>query len=205
MAVDWRQALRPEISAVLCMEMQEGVLSASGPFPQLADVVAEQCVVSHGADLLSVARVAGVAVVHCTAAFRADRRGSPVNTPLVASLLKNSEHMLEGTAAIAVIPEWYEESDIENRRYHGLAPFTATDLDSQLRAMNIETVIVMGVSLNLGVTGLCIEAANLGYRVVVVSDAVAGFPQEYAKAVLANTVSLLAKTLSTEQIINYWS
>ena len=36
MAVDWQQALRPEISAVLCMEMQQGVLAPTGQFPELA-------------------------------------------------------------------------------------------------------------------------------------------------------------------------
>lgn len=204
MAIDWQQVLRPDRTAVLCMEMQEGVLSASGPFPQLAEAVESHQLIRKGADLLAVAREVGATVVHCTSAFRADRRGTIINTPLVASLLKNPTHMLEGTPEINVISEWYEASDIESRRYHGLAPFTATDLDSQLRSMDIETVVVMGVSLNLGVTGLCIEAANLGYQVIVVSDAVAGFPPEYAESVLVNTLSLVARPLSTKEVIDYW-
>jgi nicotinamidase-related amidase len=203
--MDWRQALRPEVCAVLCMEMQKGVVSDTSTIAELVEAVAEQSVVSHGCAVLHAARASGIPVVHCTAAFRADRRGSFDNTPLLASLLKDPAHMLEGTPAVDVIPEWRDARDIESRRYHGVAPFTATDLDSQLRAMQVETLVVMGVSLNLGVTGLCIEAVNLGYRVLVVEDAVAGFPAEYAQAVLANTLSLVAKRMSSEQVVGYWA
>ncbi len=202
--IDWRQKLRSDKTAVLCMEMQNGVLACSGLLPQLAKAVKDQEIIQHGANVLAVARAKNISVVHCTAAFRADRRGTPINTPLVASLLKNAEHMLEDTSAVSVISEWYCSNDIESRRYHGLSPFTATDLDSQLRAMGVETVVVMGVSLNLGVTGLCIEAANLGYQVVVVRDAVAGCPQKYAEAVLENTISLVAKLLSADSVIQFW-
>ena len=53
-------------------------------------------------------------------------------------------------------------------------------------------MVAAGVSLNLGIPGLALEAVNLGYRVTVVTDAVAGVPEEYALAVLEHTVSLLA-------------
>lgn len=205
MAINWRESLDVETTAVLCMEMQLGVLAADGPFSQLANAVERRHVVVNGHKLLMAARARGVKVVHCTAAFRSDRLGTPINTPLVASLLKNERHMLEGTPAIDVIPEWRDARDIESRRYHGLSPFTATNLDNQLRVMNINTVIVMGVSLNLGVLGLCIEAANLGYCVVVVADAVAGFPEDYAKAVLTNTLSLVATPFLADEVIGYWS
>ncbi len=203
MAINWGEALRPDVTAVLCMEMQRGVLSPEGPFPQLLAAVEKHNIVSNGQRVLVAARKCGVKVVHCTAAFRADRRGSPDNTPLVASLLKNKMHMLEDSTDIEVIPEWGDAGDIESRRYHGVSPFAATDLDDSLRKLNIQTVIVMGVSLNLGVTGLCIEAANLGYHVIVVVDAVAGFPEDYAQAVMENTLSLVAKRMSSTEVIQY--
>ncbi len=186
------------------MEMQKGVLARSGPLRPLAEAVERHGVIRRGSFLLDAARERGIQVVHCTAAFRADRLGTPVNTPLIASLLKDPTHMLEGSEAVEVIPQWWDASDLENRRYHGVAPFTATDLDSQLRAMSVATLVVMGVSLNLGVTGLCVEAVNLGYRVVVVNDAVAGFPEDYASAVLNHTLSLIAKPMTAEQVVALW-
>ena len=52
----------------------------------------------------------------------------------------------------------------------------------------MRTVVATGVSVNLGVFGLAIEAVNLGYTVVVPRETVAGLPQEYAEAILANTL-----------------
>ena len=61
-------------------------------------------------------------------------------------------------------------------------------------------MVATGVSLNLGIPGLCLEAVNLGYRVVVATGAVAGIPVDYADAVLANTISLLAARVTTEEL-----
>ena len=58
-----------------------------------------------------------------------------------------------------------------------------------------------GVSVNLGVLGLVIEAVNLGYQVVVAADAVCGVPAEYAELVLAETISLVATVASTKEIL----
>ena len=55
----------------------------------------------------------------------------------------------------------------------------------------MDTVIATGVSVNLGVLGLAIEACNLGYQVVVPRDTVAGIPATYAEAVLDNTFPLI--------------
>ena len=42
------------------------------------------------------------------------------------------------------------------------------------------TVVAIGVSLNVGVLGLVLSAVDLGYQVVVPTDAVAGVPEAYA-------------------------
>ena len=43
------------------------------------------------------------------------------------------------------------------------------------------TVVATGVSVNVGIMGLCLSAVDLGYQVVLVRDAVAGVPAEYGK------------------------
>ena len=61
-----------------------------------------------------------------------------------------------------------------------------------------------GVSVNLGVLGLAIEACNLGYQVVVPRDAVAGLPAAYAEAVLDNTFPLIATLTTTDELLAAW-
>ncbi|MGI5168236.1 isochorismatase family protein [Spirillospora sp. CA-253888] len=206
MPIDLADLAAPRHTALLVMEMQRGVAGDLAKFPDLVKTCAERGVVSAAARAATAARAAGVPVVQCTAAFRADRRGSHTdNTPFLKSLLKDPAHMLEGTGAIEVLPELADPSDLESRRYHGFTPFTGTSLDQTLRSMGVRTVVAAGLSLNLGIPGLCIEAVALGYRVAVLTDAVAGTPAEYGDAVMANTLSLLAARVTTEEVVRAWT
>lgn len=205
MAIDLAELANPQHTALLVMEMQRGVVGDLAKFPDLAEICERRGVLSNAALAVSAARAAGVRVVQCTAAFRADRAGSHTgNSPFLKSLLRDPEHMLEGTCAIEVLPALCSPDDLESRRHHGFSPFTGTSVDQILRSLDVRTVVAIGVSLNLGIPGLCLEAVNLGYKVVVLTDAVAGIPEEYGDAVLANTISLLAARVTTDDLISAW-
>ena len=180
-------------AAVLTMEIQRGVVGDLSSFPELAAAALEIGLVANTARLLAAARAAAVPVVHCTAGFRSDRRGSPANAPLMSAMLRRPEHLVDGTPAVELVPELGSEpGDLVSHLAHGVSPFTGTTLDPTLRALGVSTVVATGVSVNLGILGLAIEAVNLGYRVVVVSDAVCGIPRDYADALMRNTLSLVA-------------
>ncbi|MHB8592882.1 MAG: cysteine hydrolase family protein [Acidimicrobiales bacterium] len=183
------------------MELQRGVVGDLSSFPELAAAVEAEAVVANTARLLKSARAAGAAVVHCTAGFRGDRRGSPANAPLITAMLRRPEHLLDGSPAVELVPGLEVESgDLFSHRRHGVAPFGGTPLDVTLRALGVTTVVATGVSLNLGIVGLCVEAVDLGYKVVVATDAVAGIPPPYAQAILRNTVGLVATLATVDEI-----
>ena len=52
---------------------------------------------------------------------------------------------------------------------------------------------------------LVITAVNLGYKVVLPTDAVAGVPREYGDAVLANTMNVLATLTTTDAVTDIWA
>ena len=189
-------------AAVLTMEIQRGVVGDLSSFPELAHEVERVGVVRHSARLLSAARRAGVPVVHCTAGFRSDRLGSPVNAPLMTAVLRRPEHLLEETAAVELIAALgAEPTDLVSHRRHGVSPFVGTTLDPTLRALGVSTVVATGVSVNLGIIGLAVEAVDLGYRVVVATDAVAGVPADYADQVMRHTLSLVATLATVDDIM----
>jgi nicotinamidase-related amidase len=205
MAVDLAELVDPGHTALLVMEMQRGVAGDLAKFPDLVKACDERGVVGNAGLVAGAARQAGVRVVQCTAAFRPDRAGSHTdNCPFIKGLLRDPLHMLEGTGAVEVIPEVSADTDLESRRYHGFSPFTGTSLDQTLRSLGVRTVVAAGLSLNLGIPGLCLEAVNLGYRVVVVSDAVAGMPASYGDAVMENTISLLAARVTARELAAAW-
>lgn len=195
----------PERIAVLTMEMQRGVVGDRAALPDLAREVGRRGVGIAAGRLVTGARARGVHVVHCTAAFRADRAGSAVNAPLLAALARSPGHLLVGSAEAELIPELGPEpSDVIESRVHGISPFGGTSLDVTLRNLGAETLVVAGVSVNLGVIGLAIEAVNLGYRVVIPTDAVAGVPAEYAEDVLRHSLALVARLTTVDAVLAAW-
>jgi nicotinamidase-related amidase len=204
--VDLRDLVTPGCTAVLTMEIQRGVVGDLSSFPQLADAARRVGMVEGAARILSRARSLEIPVVHCTAEFRPDRAGTTVNCQLVAAVLRRPEHLLAGTPATELVPELgAEPGDMVSTRLHGVSPFTGTSLDTWLRNLGVRTVVATGVSVNLGVLGLAIEAVNLGYRVVIPRDAVAGIPDEYAEAVLRETLPLIATVTTVDAVLEAWS
>ena len=81
---------------------------------------------------------------------------------------------------------------------------TGTQLDPMLRNLGVTTIVGVGVSVNIGMTNLAFDAVNRGYQFVMPTDAVAGVPAEYAEAVLANTLSLVATLTTTKDVLAAW-
>jgi nicotinamidase-related amidase len=188
--------------AALTMELQRGVMGDRATFPQLAAAAADREIVPAAARLLAAVRRAHRPVVHCTAEFRADRAGTLANTPLHTAVLRRPEHMLEGTSATQLVPGLgAEATDYVSARRHGVAPFTGTPLHATLEGLGVRVLLVAGVSVNLGVLGLCIEAVGLGYQVVVASDAVCGVPLDFADQVVINSIALVAAVCTVEEIV----
>ncbi|MHB1710438.1 MAG: cysteine hydrolase family protein [Acidimicrobiales bacterium] len=196
---------RPGHTAVLTMELQRGVVGDLSAFPQLADAATRAGVVPTTARLVAASRRLRVPVIHCTAEFRPDRAGTAVNCRLMAAALRLPGHLLSGSPSAELVPELTPAaSDLVCPRLTGVSPFSGTPLDQWLRNLGATTVIATGVSVNLGVLGLVIEAVNLGYQVVVPRDAVAGVPAEYAEAVLDNTFPLLATLVRVDEVLSAW-
>ena len=74
-----------------------------------------------------------------------------------------------------------------------------------LRNLGVRTIVATGVSLNVGVAGLVMVGVDLGYDVVVVTDAVAGIPREYGEAVLEHTIAPLATRVTADDVVATWA
>ena len=192
-------------AAILTMEIQRGVVGDLSAIRPLADVVDELGIIPNTAALLAVARRRGTPVIHCRAVFRRDRAGSFRNVPMVNRLLENPDHLLEGSPQAELVPALGPaETDLDSPRHHGMSPFTGTPLDPMLRSAGVSTVIATGVSLNVGILGMVIEAINRGYHVVVPTDCVAGYPPEYGQAVLANSLARVTTLTTSQEILDLW-
>ena len=206
MPLDLTAVLDPSHTAVLMMELQRGVIGDLAMIPDLADEVRTTGILGKVRALCDAARSNGAKVVHCTAEFRADRAGSKANAPMLRGAKGTDLHLVVGTPSAEVVPEiGVVESDLVVPRVFGMTPFTGTQLDQTLRNCGITTVIATGVSLNIGVIGMVVEAVGLGYTVVLATDAVAGVPHEYAEQVIRHTLAPLTARATTAEILAAWS
>jgi len=114
-------------------------------------------------------------------------------------------HIECGSNAASIVPELGPEpEDFVISRLHGVSPFSGTSLDITLRSLNVQTLMLAGVSVNLGVLGLAIEAVNLGYEVIVLDDAVAGIPESYVADVKRYTLRHIARFYNCHEVQQRW-
>lgn len=204
-APDLADLLQPSQVAVVTSECQNGVLGDPAVFPELAAAARER-MLPHVVGLVHAARAVGVTVVHCLAHRREDGGGSNSNARLFAAATRSPVRLTPGSLAGALVPELAgDDRDLVSTRLHGIGPMAGTDLDALLRNVGARTLVVAGVSVNVAVTNLVMDAVNLGYRVVVPRDAVAGVPADHADAVIDQTLSLLATIVSTADVLAAWA
>jgi biuret amidohydrolase len=194
----------PGHTAIVAQECQGAVIGPSAGLGVLAEE-ARRVALPNITRLLPAARAAGVHIVHCLVQRRPDGLGANHNAKIFA-IGRGRVDITPGSPGAAVLPELGPEpTDLVLSRWHGVGPMGGTDLDAVLRNLDVSTIVVVGVSLNVAIPNLVMDAVNAAYRVVVPRDAVAGVPTEYGAAIIDNTLSLLATITTTDELLGVWT
>ena len=202
MKIDLAELAAPEHTAIVTQECQGAVVGPNAGLAVLAEEARREAL-PNIERLLPAARGAGVKVVHCLVQGRADGLGGNHNAKIFA--IGGGVDITPGTPGAELLPELGPApSDLVLRRWHGIGPMGGTDLDAVLRNLGVTTIVAVGVSVNLAITNLCMDAVNTAYRVVVPRDAVAGIPTDYANTIIDNMLSLLATITTTDDLLEVW-
>jgi nicotinamidase-related amidase len=199
-----RTLIEPSTTALLVQELQNGVVGPSSLLPALADAVRETNSLHAASAVTRAARAAGVSVIHCTAENLPDGFGANSNARIFAAARRRGVENRPISDAVHPVADLFEATDYVLPRFHGLSPLTGTHLDSLLRNNGTKSLVVIGVSINLAVTNLVMDAVNRSYQVVLVSDAVVGVPVEYGREVVRHTLSLIATVVTSGQLEEAW-
>ena len=184
----------PAHTAIVTQECQGAVVGPNAGLAVLAEEARREAV-PNIERLLPADRDAGVKVVHCLVQRRPDGLGANHNAKIFA--IGSDVDIIPGSPGASLLPELGPApTDVVLSRSHGIGPMGGTDLDATLRNL--------GVSVNVAITNLVMDAVNLAYRVVVPRDAVAGIPADYATSIIDNTLSLLATITTTDDLIEAW-
>jgi nicotinamidase-related amidase len=201
-----RRVIDPATTALLTMELQHGVVGRDAMLPDLVNEVDRIGLLDIVRRVCDAARTAGIRVVHCTHETRPDGAGVTVNCRIFAlseRMRRETGHSATeiGRPGVELVDGLEDPRDIVVPRLTGMSPFTSTPLDQILRNLGVKTVIATGVSTNLGIFGMAMTALDLGYQVVVLRDAVAGVPPEFAQAVLDQSLSLISTVVTSGDLL----
>jgi nicotinamidase-related amidase len=192
----------PAATAVLCVECQNGVLGTDPVFPGLASDNPD--LVPTLQRLLDAARTTGARVMHAT--YEGALGGTQTGTALLWRMLSPATAgWAPGNNPTQVVPELLAPTDFVLPRHHGLFPTFGTELLPVLDNLGVTTIVLAGVSLNLALPATAAHITQSGFRLVVPRDAVGGTPRSYAQQVLDNSISLLGRLTTVDDVISEWA
>jgi nicotinamidase-related amidase len=192
----------PRSAALVISECQRGILDpAASATPAIAAQAAERGIVARIAELAGAFRAAGLPVVHCHIAHRPDLAGVRPNSLLGALSIKNRT-LIDGTPDVLPPPELVPQAgDHVSRRATGLTAFYGTDLDATLRLRSVETIVLTGVSTDVAIPGLALEAVNRGYYVRIPADCVAGTSARSHEFMMSGLLPVLARITDAAAVL----
>jgi nicotinamidase-related amidase len=203
MPYDLAPHLDPTETAVIALEVQENLLvPEKSMIPGIARSAEAIGLIDRLATLYAEARRVGTQMMYIADQRRADGLGG-VNNLMVGRSTKGGLDFFEHGAIVG--PLTPGPKDIVIGREHGMTGFYTTPLDAYLRNLGIVNVILTGVSANIAVNGTSIEAMNLGYKVIVASDGIAGDPPEYVEQLLRYTIRNVALVAPVQRILDHWA
>lgn len=104
--------------------------------------------------------------------------------------------------------EFYEVAPLPNEvivNKHRYSAFINTRLDSVLRTLKIETLVMTGVSTNVCVESTARDGYMLDYNIAFVADACAAFSQAAHNMTLENIDGFFGSVVTTDELIDTWS
>jgi nicotinamidase-related amidase len=160
--------LNPQATALVLIDLQKGVLAR-----ELAPYTAEQ-IRNIAMDLADRFRKAGAIVVPVNVAFSKDAKDmlrplvdQPMAIPPSGFTAEFSE-LVDGLSKPGDV--------LITKRQWGA--FFGTELDLQLRRRGINTIVLGGVSTNIGVESTARQAWELGYNLILAEDATSSMSAE---------------------------
>ena len=185
-------ALDPEETALVLIDLQQGVVGRpcaprSGPE-----------VVQNAARLAARFRVLGATVVLVRVAFQADFKDA-LNLPADAPSSFNPRALPPGWADLVPALGPQPGDLIIIKRQWGA--FHGTELDLQLRRRGVRTIVLGGISTNIGVESTARSAYEHGYAQILVEDAMAGGSAAMHEFAVKNIFPRLGRVRSTDEVL----
>ncbi|MFC4501156.1 MULTISPECIES: cysteine hydrolase family protein [Streptomyces] len=175
-------------TVLLVMDFQNGIVDRLG----------DEAVLAAAGRAAEAARAAGIPVVFVRVAFRPGHPEVSARNAAFAALANGGDTMTEthpATGIHASLRQRPDEPVVTKRR---VSAFSGSDLDVLLRAHAAETLVLAGIATSGVVLSTLRQAADLDYRLTVLSDACADADPEVHRVLLEKVFPRQASVLTTD-------
>ncbi|MGC0366255.1 nicotinamidase-related amidase [Rhodococcus sp. 27YEA15] len=183
-------SIDPARTALLVMDLQNGIV-ASLPEPETLIATIERT--------LDKARSRGVTVAYVRVAFTPEDHLAVPSINKTFSGVAAAGMMADDDPTTAIHPRLTpKDGDIIVRKKR-FGAFSTTDLDEQLRARGIETLVLTGISTGGVVLNTVLDAADRDYQVLVLTDGVADPDSELHRVLIEKAFPHRAHLVDSSQ------
>jgi nicotinamidase-related amidase len=184
----------PAHTAMLGMDCQTGVVAF---YAKPQEPFLERC-----SSVLRGARKAGIPVIHVKVGFRPGLPEVTTRNRLFASIKSSPQRqkMFEGTSG-AVHPALGPEPDDLVVTKHRISAFPGSDLQMILRAKEVDTLVLFGITTSGVVLSTLLEACDADYRTVIISDCCADSDAELHRALIERLFPLRGEVTTAADFI----
>jgi ureidoacrylate peracid hydrolase len=196
--------LSPAHSAVMVIDMQNDFCAENGYVETVVgkDATACRAVAPEIMALVGAAREHGVPVFWIKANYDPDR----LPEGMLAKQREKSSDICCGTGSWGIDFYGVAPSSVEPViEKHSYSAFAGTDVEQQLRARDVKTLVFAGVQTNVCVESSLRDAVCRGFYTVLASDCVASHTLPLHEATLKNVQFLFGDVLERSRIAAVWS
>ena len=196
----------PELTGLLIVDPYNDFLSKGGKLYELGRATLEtNNVVEHMRQILAAVRARGVQVfIAPHHRWReSDEHSRWKTTPPIGAAGAKGRVFADGTWGGSFHPDFEPRPGEVVAQEHWLSSgFANTDLDLQLKKHGVRKVVVVGMRANTCIESTVRFAAELGYEVTLVKDAIASFGHPEMDASLQFNMPAYARAIvSTDEIV----
>jgi len=182
--------LDPKKTALVLIDLQKGILAT----PAVPHSVTE--VVRRSSQLAKLFRKKGAAVVY----VRVDMANF-IQLPVDQPSRPPGAPPPPPPEASELAPEaGFQAGDLFITKRHWGA-FAGTDLEQELKRRGIDTIVLAGISTNVGVESTVRQGTGLGFAFVIVEDACSARDAEDHRLAFERTFPRLARVRKTDEVV----
>ena len=183
-------------TAVLSMDCQAAIVS-------IYTKADKDAFLARAASVLKYARSSRVSVIHVKVGFRPGFPEVSSQHPLFGPIKSSLQHQSLFQSPLGDIhPDLAPVDDEVVIVKHRVSAFPGTDLAMILRARNIATLVLFGISTSGVVLSTLLEASDADFRLTVIQDCCADLNQNLHDALLTGLFPLRATVLSAADFIH---